>query len=207
MPRRLLRKLTDVSNGEDFGEIKEKLESEHVPVTLHICTRKDVSFFRIYVDLRQLEQARRLLRQRHEEQQIGPDTGLPLVQYEGAGGLCENAAAVVVREGRMRGKGRTMNNKPSNRWDAFTPMELQALDKFFRSFADLQQSTADIGKLQSEIADAMQRREIPAFGPVWTRYRPKSNAEREVKTTERTPNANPKEKAEAANNDRRLDSC
>ena len=76
-------------------------------------------------------------------------------------------------------------------------MELQALDKFFRSFADLRQSTADIGKLQSEIADAMRRREIPAFGPVWTRYRPKSNAEREVKTTERTPNANPKEKAEA----------
>ena len=107
----------------------------------------------------------------------------------------------------MRGKGRTMNNKPSNRWDAFTPMELQALDEFFRSFADLRQSTADIGKLQSEIADAMRRREIPAFGPVWTRYRPKSNAEREVKTTERTPNANPKEKAEAANNDRRLDSC
>lgn len=65
MPRRLLRKLTDVSNGEDFGEIKEKLESEHVPVTLHICTRKDVSFFRIYVDLRQLEQARRLLYERH----------------------------------------------------------------------------------------------------------------------------------------------
>jgi hypothetical protein len=48
---------------------------------------------------------------------------------------------------------------------AFTPMELQALDEFFRSFADLRQSTADIGKLQSEIADAMRRREIPAFGP------------------------------------------
>jgi hypothetical protein len=45
-------------------------------------------------------------------------------------------------------------------------MELQALDEFFRSFADLRQSTADIGKLQSEIADAMRRREIPAFGPV-----------------------------------------
>lgn len=67
----------------------------------------------------------------------------------------------------------TMTNKPSNRWDAFTPWELQALDEFLRSFADLRQSTAsrvplayDIGKLQSEIADAMRRREIPAFGPV-----------------------------------------
>ena len=59
-----------------------------------------------------------------------------------------------------------MRNKPSNRWDAFTPMELQAIDEFFRSFADLRQSTADIGKLQSEIADAMRRREIPAFGSV-----------------------------------------
>lgn len=65
MPKRMLRKLTDVTNGQDFGEIKEKLESQGIPVTMHVCNRQEASFFRLFVHLRHLELARRLLYERH----------------------------------------------------------------------------------------------------------------------------------------------
>jgi hypothetical protein len=58
-----------------------------------------------------------------------------------------------------------MNDKTTSRWDAFTPMELQALDEFFRNFGPLREHNPDILTLGSEIAATMQRREITPFGP------------------------------------------
>jgi hypothetical protein len=65
---------------------------------------------------------------------------------------------------KKHGAGQVMTNDPSKRWEAFTPWELQALDEFFRSFADNRPTVADIGKIGREISAEMQRREIPAFG-------------------------------------------
>ena len=57
-----------------------------------------------------------------------------------------------------------MSKTPANRWDNFTPWELQAMDELFRSFGPMRVSTADIGKLGDEIAAAMERRSIEPFG-------------------------------------------
>jgi hypothetical protein len=57
-----------------------------------------------------------------------------------------------------------MTNEPSNRWDAFTPWELQALDEFFQNFGPMRDYSKDIGKIGAEIAAAMQRRRIAPFG-------------------------------------------
>jgi hypothetical protein len=58
-----------------------------------------------------------------------------------------------------------VSNRPT-RWDAFTPMELQALDEFFRSFGQMRNYVSDIQRLGNEIGAAMQRRRIPPFGSV-----------------------------------------
>lgn len=67
---------------------------------------------------------------------------------------------------RNTGRGALMTNEPSNRWDAFTPWELQALDEFFRSFGPMREYCKDIAKIGDEIAAAMHRRAIAPFGSV-----------------------------------------
>lgn len=58
-----------------------------------------------------------------------------------------------------------MRNEPTtDRWDAFNPWELQALDEFFRNFAPMRDYCQDIQKISREIADAMKRRNIPEYG-------------------------------------------
>ena len=57
-----------------------------------------------------------------------------------------------------------MSKTPADRWDNFTPWELQAIDELFRSFGPMRDSNADIGKLAGEIVAAMQRRSIEPFG-------------------------------------------
>jgi hypothetical protein len=60
-------------------------------------------------------------------------------------------------------------SKTTNRWDNFTPWELQALDEFFKSFGHLRESNPDIGKLAGEVAASLERREIPPFDEFITR--------------------------------------
>lgn len=59
-----------------------------------------------------------------------------------------------------------MNNaitRSMNRWDKFTPWELQALDELLRSFGPLRSSNPDIANLGNEIAKAMAARKIERF--------------------------------------------
>jgi hypothetical protein len=62
-------------------------------------------------------------------------------------------------------RGATMNDA-TNRWNAFTSMELQAMDEFLRSFGPLRSHSPDIAKIGREVAAAMERRHIPPFAPV-----------------------------------------
>lgn len=59
-----------------------------------------------------------------------------------------------------------MNEDTGCRWDAFTPMELQALDELLRSFGPLRPDSPDVAKLSIEITAAMERRKIRPFAPV-----------------------------------------
>ena len=57
-------------------------------------------------------------------------------------------------------------NRPSTRWDAFTAMELQALDEFFRSFGPMRDYSTDIQKAwdRNQCRDA-----APAHPAIWFR--------------------------------------
>ena len=57
-----------------------------------------------------------------------------------------------------------MHEPTTDRWDAFSPWELQALDEFFRNFGPMRDYSTDIRTIRDEIARAMKRRNIPEYG-------------------------------------------
>jgi hypothetical protein len=59
----MLRKLTDVTSGEDLAAIKALLEAR-IPVTFYIHSTKEADFYRIYVYIMHLEAARKILAER-----------------------------------------------------------------------------------------------------------------------------------------------
>lgn len=61
MAARMLRKLTDVTSGEDLVAIKELLEANRIAVHFHIHSGPEADFYRLFVYVRKLEAARELL--------------------------------------------------------------------------------------------------------------------------------------------------
>ena len=63
MARKLQRKLTDVTTGEQLADIQEKLEARHIPSQFHIHTGPEVDFYRVFVYAGHLTQAREALKE------------------------------------------------------------------------------------------------------------------------------------------------
>lgn len=61
MPRALLRKLTDVTTGEQLADIQEKLHKERIPIEFHILGEKEFDCFRIFVYVAHLRRAKEIL--------------------------------------------------------------------------------------------------------------------------------------------------
>ncbi len=54
----------------------------------------------------------------------------------------------------------------TRRWDAFTSIELTALEELLRNFGPLRSYNPAIAEITREIAATMERRNIAPFGPV-----------------------------------------
>jgi hypothetical protein len=61
MPRALLRKLTDVTTGEQLASLQARLNAERIPSEFQIHKRKEYDFFRVYVYLGHLQKAKAIL--------------------------------------------------------------------------------------------------------------------------------------------------
>jgi hypothetical protein len=61
MPRALLRKLTDVTTGEQLADIQERLHKERIPIEFHICGSEGFDCYRIFVYVMHLRRAKEIL--------------------------------------------------------------------------------------------------------------------------------------------------